>query len=277
MAGEDVRERVSQAYAEALRRSQEEPAATACCAPVDGGTEPAGVAAKCADYSAELDAHAEAGKSSFGCGNPLAMAGVKAGETVLDLGSGAGFDLLIAADLVGPGGRVIGVDMTDAMIEAARASAAKAGYDNVEVRKGIIEELPVEDASVDHVISNCVVNLSPEKQRVFAEIQRVLKPGGRFSIFDIVAEDLPQALLDHPAAYSACVAGAIPQNDYLAGLRAAGLTDVEVAERLEYDALQLKGMIGSDLEWAGEDPSALDAALEGLAGRVASVRFVGGK
>ena len=273
MAGKDVRARVSKAYTEALRRSRGQ-GGPACCAPP---IEPAGEAAKCADYGAELDAHRDAGQSSFGCGNPLAMAGVRPGETVLDLGSGAGLDLLSAAELVGPTGRVIGVDMTDAMIETARANAANADHANVEVRKGLIEELPVEDASVDHVISNCVVNLSPEKERVFAEIHRVLKPGGRFSIFDIVTEELPQALRDHPAAYSACIAGAISQSDYLAGLRATGLVDVEVAERFEYDAAQLRALVGSDLSWAGEDSGALDGALEGLAGKVASVRFVGGR
>jgi arsenite methyltransferase len=270
MASKDVRDRVSKAYAEALRLSQEQ-SGTACCAP------PTGEAAACCDYDGEIDTHREAGQSSFGCGNPLAMAGVGTGETVLDLGSGAGLDLLIAAGLVGPSGQVIGVDMTDVMIEAARKNVAQAGYENVEVRKGLIEALPIEDASVDHVISNCVVNLSPEKDKVFAEVHRVLKPGGRFSIFDIVAEDLPQELHDHPAAYSACITGALSLSDYLAGLRAAGLGSVDVAERMDYDAAQLRALILSDLEWSGEDQHALDGVFEQLVGKVASVRFVGRK
>lgn len=279
---DELRALVTNSYTEALKRSQE--GGTACCAPptategtatATSGCGPEGVAARTAGYEGELAAHPEAGQSSFGCGNPLAFEDVKPGEVVLDLGSGAGFDLLIAAEKVGPAGRVIGVDMTDAMLDAARANAQRAGYTNVEVRKGLIEELPVEDASVDRVISNCVVNLSPEKDRVFAEIARVLAPGGRISISDIVAEDLPQALLDHPVAYSACVSGAIPEADYVRGLEAAGLADVAVAERQVYDADQLRGMIASDLEWAGNDPAALDEVLGQITGKVASVRLVG--
>ncbi len=194
--------------------------------------------AEVADLPGELLA------SSFGCGNPLAFSEVKSGETVLDLGSGAGLDLIIAARKVGPSGRVIGVDMTDAMLEAARANIAAAGFSNIELRRGIIEALPVADASVDWVISNCVINLSPEKDKVFAEIARVLRPGGRVQVSDIVAENLPQALRENAALVSACVGGAISEADYCAGLRAAGLVDVEVPERLVYEASQLEDMVG---------------------------------
>ena len=133
--------------------------------------------------------------------------------------------------------------MTDAMIEAARANAERAGFDQVEVRKGLIEELPLDADEADWVISNCVINLSPEKERVFAEVHRVLKPGGRFSISDIVVEELPEALRSHAAAYAACVAGAIPEAQYVAGLRAAGLLDVEVSERLVYSAVEIRGIV----------------------------------
>ncbi len=285
---DDIREQVSQAYADALKRSRD--GGGGCCGPAEpssgssccGGTaepatEPAGVAAKVAGYDEEIAQHAEAAASSFGCGNPLAFAGVEAGQTVVDLGSGAGFDLLIAARKVGPDGRVIGIDMTDDMIEAARGNAKRGGFDQVEVRKGLIEELPVEDGTADWVISNCVINLSPEKDRVFAEAERVLKPGGRISISDIVVEELPEALRTHAAAYAACVAGAIPEDDYLAGLRAAGLVDVEVTERMVYSAAEIRGIVGSDLESFGIDPEALDGWLGELEGKVWSARFAGRK
>ena len=200
---------------------------------------------------------------------------MRPGETVLDLGSGAGFDLLIAADKVGPEGRVIGIDMTDDMIAEARRNAEQAGHANVDVRKGLIEELPVEDSSVDWVISNCVVNLSPEKERVFAEIRRVLKPGGRFSVYDMVVEDLPQSVREHAAAYAACVAGAISEDEYVGGLRTAGLEDVRIAERQVYEVAQIRGIVANDLDWAGLDPSTLEGELDALEGKVASVRITG--
>jgi arsenite methyltransferase len=270
MNNEALRESVSKAYAEALRKSKQ--GSGGCCGEPRA---PAGVAAKLADYGAALAAHEDAAVSSFGCGNPLAFADVAPGETVLDLGSGAGFDLLIAAERVGPDGLVIGVDMTDEMLDAARENVAKAGVTNVELRKGLIEELPVETGSVDWVISNCVINLSPEKDRVFAEIARVLAPGGRFSISDIVAESLPSAIRDHPAAYAACIAGAISEADYVAGLRAAGLDEIEVDERLVYTADQLRGLVASDLANLDLDPESLAAASTEIEGNIWSARIRG--
>lgn len=275
MSSEEIRALVARSYAEALTASQGSCSAPSCCEP------PAATAAKVAGYDDELTRHAEAGQSSFGCGNPLAFADVKPGETVLDLGSGAGLDLLIAAERVGPAGKVIGVDMTDEMIEAARANARKAGYEQVEVRKGVIESLPVDDGSVDWVISNCVVNLSPEKERVFAEIQRVLKPGGRFSISDIVAKELSPMVRDFAAAYQACIAGAISEEAYVAGLSDAGLEQVGASERFVYETEHLRGLVGADLERAGggtrEEFDAVIAELERVAGSVASVRLSGRK
>ncbi len=268
---DQIRSQVADAYAAALAKSRTKQGG--CC----GDKPPAGMAAEVAGYGEELKTHEDTAASSFGCGNPLAFAGVEPGQTVVDLGSGAGFDLLIAAEKVGAEGRVIGVDMTDAMIEAARGNAQRAGFEQIEVRKGLIEQLPVADGETDWVISNCVINLSPEKDRVFAEVQRVLAPGGRFSISDIVVEELPEAIRQHAAAYAACVAGAIREDEYVAGLEAAGLEDVEVSERLVYDAAQLRGIVGSDLESFGLSPDLLDAGLEALEGKVWSARFGGRK
>jgi SAM-dependent methyltransferase len=264
-----IRDLVSHAYTKAIERVQ---GGGGCC-----GGAPAGAAAQHAGYAEELQTHKDAGASSFGCGNPLAFAEVGEGESVLDLGSGAGFDLLIAAAKVGPRGRVIGVDMTDAIIDAARKNIEGAGLGNVEVRKGHIEKLPVEDDSVDWVISNCVINLSPEKEKVFAEINRVLKPGGRISISDIVVEELPGWLREHQAAYAACVAGAISEPSYIAGLERAGLDDVGVSERVVYTADQIRGMVESDLQGLGLDPDTLGKSFKELEGKVWSARFSGRK
>jgi arsenite methyltransferase len=181
--------------------------------------------------------------ASFGCGNPLAFRTVQPGQTVLDLGCGAGFDLLLAAERVGPSGRVIGIDMTPAMVAKAQAHAAQAGYATIEVRQGVIEALPVPSASVDWVISNCVVNLSPEKDRVFQEITRVLKPGGQISIDDIVVERLPWIARRSAPLYAACVGGAVSEAQYLTGLRQAGLVNVAVRDRLVYEPSQIVGII----------------------------------
>jgi arsenite methyltransferase len=178
-------------------------------------------------------------ESSFGCGNPLAFSGIPKGATVLDLGCGAGLDLLLAAECVGEEGRVIGVDMTDEMLARARENAARAGYRNIEVRKGLIEALPVASSSVDWVISNCVINLSPEKDKAFAEIARVLKPGGTMVISDTVATDLPNWIKRSSFLYCNCVSGAISEEAYLDGLRKAGLVDASVKERLLYSPSQL--------------------------------------
>jgi SAM-dependent methyltransferase len=167
--------------------------------------------------------------ASLGCGNPTAVAELREGETVLDLGSGGGIDVLLSARRVGASGRAIGVDMTDEMLTLARRNAAEAGATNVEFRKGTIEALPLDDASVDVVISNCVINLASDKAAVFAEIVRVLRPGGRVGVSDVVADDLltPQQRAER-GSYVGCIAGALSFREFRAGLRAVGLTDVEV-------------------------------------------------
>lgn len=271
-----IRDEVSAFYAKAVARK----AASSCCASPEGEEA---VAALAGYRRAELAALPDGvAASAFGCGNPLAFGEVRPGEVVLDLGCGAGIDLLIAAEKVGPRGRVIGVDMTDEMLERARANVAAAGLANVEPRKGLIENLPVESGSVDWVISNCVINLSPDKEKVFAEIARVLKPGGRMLISDIVVETLPDRARANKALYTACVAGAISEAAYVAGLRAAGLDDVEVRDRLVYDAGQIEELYRNELADAedatgasdGRSPrDALRDIAQEIAGKVWSALF----
>ncbi len=252
---------------------------SSCC----GGPVPKGVMAKMAGYTSEeiADLPTEAVANAFGCGNPVAFSSVRLGQVVLDLGSGAGIDLLLAAKKVGTSGKVIGVDMTDEMIAKAKENIAVAGLTNVEVRKGNIEALPVDDASVDWVISNCVINLSPEKERVFSEIARVLKPGGAMLVSDIVAEDLPPEIAANRHLYSSCLAGAISEAAYVDGLHKAGLTEVTVINRLVYDMAQLEMFIGSELEDSESscccsgstvDPQIARRFAEQLSGKIASIK-----
>jgi SAM-dependent methyltransferase len=168
----------------------------------------------------------------LGCGNPTALAGLQAGETVLDLGSGGGIDCFLAARRVGPAGRVIGVDMTAEMIDRARAAARQGSFQNVEFRLGEIENLPVADASVDAVISNCVINLSPDKGRVFRESFRALKAGGRLLVSDIVLTgELPAGAREDVELWAGCVSGALPEQEYLSLIREAGFSEVSVVGR----------------------------------------------
>jgi len=170
-----------------------------------------------------------------GCGNPTALAEVREGEVVLDLGSGGGIDVFIAAKKVGQTGRAIGVDMTEEMIELARRNAAKMGLTNVEFRLGEIEDLPVDDASVDVVISNCVINLSPDKDKVFREAFRVLRPGGRMMVSDIVSDgELPQEIRDDPDAWAECIAGALDERVYLGKIEGAGFRDIRLRSKRQF-------------------------------------------
>ena len=235
-----LREEVRARYAEAARAvlEPEAGAAASCCgsSAADSCCGPGPAAEAVGGFSTGLYREGEtdglpeeAVLSSLGCGNPLAVADLREGERVLDLGSGGGIDVLLSARRVGPSGFAYGVDMTDEMLTLARANAARAGAANVEFRKGEIEALPLPGASVDVVISNCVINLSTDKPAVLAEMFRVLVPGGRIGITDVVAEDHLTAA-DRVAAgsYAGCIAGALSRTEYLDGLAAAGFTDASV-------------------------------------------------
>lgn len=223
-----IRKFVREAYARVAKGKG------SCCgpsAPCCSGSSAEAISGRVGYSDEDLRAAPEGANLGLGCGNPLAHASLKSGETVLDLGAGAGFDCFLAARRVGEGGRVIGVDMTPEMVEKARENARKCGAANVEFRLGEIEKLPVDDGSVDIIISNCVINLSPDKPRVFREAFRVLKPGGRIMVSDIVlAKALPEAIRNDVAAYAGCISGAVLKDDYLGAIRAAGFGEIEVLE-----------------------------------------------
>ena len=189
------------------------------------------------DYASLTDPIVTQANLGLGCGLPTSFAAIQAGEMVLDLGSGAGVDVFIAARQVGPAGKAIGVDMTPEMIWRARQNTEQAGVTNVEFRLGEIEALPVESDSVDVVISNCVLNLVPDKERAFGEIYRVLKSGGRIAISDVVSYgQIPQAIRQDAEAWAGCIAGALDQEEYLGIIRQAGFSEVQAAQKVEYDA-----------------------------------------
>ena len=234
---DQVREQVRARYAEAATGVS---SGAGCCAPDLTVDEVFGAALYASDDQDTLPADAVA--ASLGCGNPTAVAALSPGERVLDLGSGGGIDVLLSARRVGETGFVYGVDMTQEMLELARANAAKAGARNVEFREGTIEDVPLSDASVDVVISNCVINLSVDKPRVIAEMHRVLVPGGRIGISDVVAEDhLDAEERARRGSYVGCIAGALSRAEYLAELAAAGFADAEV----EFTHEAVPGMHGA--------------------------------
>jgi arsenite methyltransferase len=229
----DIRETVREKYAAAARAAADGSAGSSCCGPGSlTDADEAGVFGGALYGGGEAESASDAALgASLGCGVPTAVADLHEGETVLDLGSGAGADVLISARRVGPGGRAIGLDMTDEMLALGRANAAAAGVDNVEFVKGYIEDIPLGDASVDVVISNCVINLAGDKAKVIAEAARVLRPGGRFAVSDVIAdEDMDEATRDDVAAYTGCIAGALTEAEFRAALAAAGLTEVEIRE-----------------------------------------------
>lgn len=229
---EEIKKIVRKGYAKAIKQTASCCSSGSCCS----GTSQAKTISKTVGYSdAEMSAVPEGANLGFGCGNPVALASLKEGDLVLDLGSGAGFDVFLSAQRVGKSGRVIGVDMTPEMLAKAKENAKKGGYNNVEFRLGEIEKLPVEDNSVDVILSNCVINLSPDKKTVFKEAHRVLKTGGRLMVSDLVlGKDLPKALKDSPEAYVGCLAGAIKKDEYLKLITMAGFQEVKVVSESSY-------------------------------------------
>jgi len=251
MKDSEIKKAVREGYAKVAKRDS-------CCSPVvssccEDATKVEKISGGIGYSGEEMGAVPDGANLGLGCGNPTALASLNEGETVLDLGSGAGFDCFLAADKVGKAGKVIGVDMTPEMIDKARANAQKGGFDNVEFRLGEIENLPVADGHVDVVISNCVINLAPDKDRVFSEGFRVLKPGGRMMISDIVLlKELPGQIKNSVEAYVGCISGSIMKDAYLSKIEKAGFVDLEVVAEKPFP-----------LEFMANDPTAA-AIIEDL-------------
>jgi SAM-dependent methyltransferase len=231
---QEIKQAVKEQYSQIVEQSRQSCCSTnnCCC-----GTNPAAEAMLAGYTKEELAQIPQESVLGLGCGNPAACAGLRPGETVLDLGSGAGIDVFLAAIKVGAQGKAIGVDMTPQMVKKANALAREKGYDNVEFRLGEIESLPVADSSVDTIMSNCVINLSTDKSRVFREAYRVLKPGGRMVISDIVSEKpLPAAMQGDMNAWSSCISGALQKEDYLDKMSGAGFRTPEILSEREFYA-----------------------------------------
>lgn len=229
---QEIRRIVKEGYAKVAKQGSCGCSSNSCCGPSISAQD----TSKAVGYSdEEMSAVPDGANLGLGCGNPVAIASLKEGDVVLDLGSGAGFDAFLAARKVGKTGRVIGVDMTEEMLDRANHNAKKGGYDNVEFRHGEIEKLPVQSDSVDVIISNCVINLSPDKKSVFEEAFRVLKPGGRLMVSDLVhVKELPEAIKESIEAYVGCLAGAIKKDKYLEFIKKAGFEDVKVMSQSYY-------------------------------------------
>ena len=229
----EIKKKVREGYAKIVKEE------SSCCAPASpccGGADLAQTTSKSIGYTDEdIMSVPEGANLGLGCGNPVALASLTEGETVLDLGSGAGFDCFLAASRVGKNGRIIGVDMTPERIAKARENAQKGNYKNVEFRLGEIENIPAADNSVDVVISNCVINLSPDKNKVFSDTFRVLKPGGRLMVSDIVLlKELPDFLKDSIEAYIGCISGAIMKDEYVKAIEAAGFFEVKIIDETNF-------------------------------------------
>ena len=231
MENEKVKEHVKKRYGE-IAQKECSSCSSSCCSSSSCGPPPQYELG----YSpSDIEAVPEESVLGLGCGNPVALASLREGETVLDLGSGGGIDVFLASKKVGTEGKVIGVDMTEEMVERAKATASKYGYSNVEFRLGEIENLPVEDESVDAIISNCVINLDPDKLKVFQEAYRVLKPEGRLMVSDLVTlSELPEDVKSSFDAWAGCIAGALEKGDYLNKIECAGFKDVKVVSQKPY-------------------------------------------
>lgn len=274
MDPKDIKEVVKEGYAKIAKQG------TSCCGPTSsccGNADLVQDISKKIGYSDEELKMVPGGANlGLGCGNPLALSSIREGETVLDLGSGAGFDCFLAAAKVGESGRVIGVDMTSEMVEKARDNATKGKYENVEFRLGEIERLPVIDSSIDLVISNCVINLSPDKGKVFQEAFRVLKPGGRLMVSDIVLlRELPRFIKDSIEAYIGCLSGAMMKDEYVQKIEAAGFQDVRVVGETAFSVefIMNDPTAKAIIEKSGLPPE----KMREVAGSVVSIKVYGAK
>jgi SAM-dependent methyltransferase len=245
-SNEKIKETVRDSYGDIAQRFVASSCGASCCGAVEATFEATDNAARLYSADVLVDLPESVTDISMGNGNPIALADLQPGEVVLDLGSGGGIDCLLAARLVGSEGRVIGLDVTPEMINLARRNAKKAGATNVDFRYGAMEDIPLPDESVDVVISNCVINLSTDKDAVFGEIYRVLRPGGRISVSDSVVTqgEIPESVRDDMNQWVGCVAGAIPERDYLDKLRAVGFDDVEIVYRDDKAELGACGACG---------------------------------
>ncbi|MGC2493709.1 arsenite methyltransferase [Candidatus Binatus sp.] len=244
MSGESIKETVREEYAKAARRVTEQQGGS-CCAQVAPAGNP--ITSNLYGDREKASLPAEAIAASLGCGNPTALAELKPGETVLDLGSGGGIDVILSARRVGPSGKAYGLDMTDEMLALARENQRKAGVQNVEFLKGEIEHIPLPDNSVDVIISNCVINLSSDKDRVLREAFRVLKRGGRFAVSDIVVRGaMPAEVKRMVELWAGCIAGALEESEYRSKLAAAGFDQIEVEPTRIYTAADAKGLFGDN-------------------------------
>jgi SAM-dependent methyltransferase len=265
---EEIKKIVRDGYAKAMTQNVPCCSTSSCCV----GTGQAKNISKKVGYSdSEMNAVPEGTNLGFGCGNPVAIASLKKGDIVLDLGSGAGFDAFLASPRVGKTGCVIGVDMTPEMVQRARANAKKGNYTNVEFRLGEIEKLPVEDNSIDIIISNCVINLSPEKQKVFEEAFRVLKHGGRLMVSDLVlVKDLSDIIKESVEAYVGCLSGAIMKDEYLSFIKKAGFRDVKIVSQFNYPIEAMANDVTAQV--VNNNPGIKESDLQGVEDSVASIK-----
>ena len=258
MKQQDLKELVRAEYAQAALQAKT--GGSSCCGTASEWSKVEFIASNLYDAAQTAQLPAEAMAASLGCGNPTALASLNPGEVVLDLGSGGGIDVFLSAKRVGPTGKVYGLDMTDEMLELARENQRKAGITNVEFLKGDIEQVPLPDASVDVIISNCVINLSSDKDRAFAEAFRVLKPGGRLAISDIVVRgQVPAEIRLSVELWMGCVAGALEESDYGVKLGRAGFTEIQVEPTRIYRAEDAKDFLAG----AGLDVERISSQVDG--------------
>jgi arsenite methyltransferase len=260
MSVQTVRELVQEKYTEAARRFSAGEGSSCCGASACCGTNVDPITSGLYDEAQKSRLPQEAILASLGCGNPTALAELKPGETVLDLGSGGGIDVFLSARRVGPTGKAYGLDMTDDMLALARENQKKAGVENVEFLKGEIENIPLPDNSVDVIISNCVINLSADKSKVLREAFRVLKPGGRFAVSDVVVRgDVPDEVKKHMLLWVGCIAGALKDSDYIAKLARAGFDDINIEPTRVYNIEDARTFLGAE----GIDVDAIAPQIEG--------------